>query len=221
MSDPSHDAYDALPYHDRDLELFPGLKSKVDAEFARERAKLPQPAPGTLHPRLGEPLTLFEKNSMLAAEMARVEAHKLLPPMDTTRYSLPAPESSDASEEEWQRSMDNAKAQLLHQQLRQSNLALLQAYGANAWRISNYLVEADAKAYEAALEQQREATTELNRERKNYQTRVGAQLGALETRWTELMSNLLQIEVANATTEGEILQLREREAQLAADLGSS
>lgn len=52
---------------------------------------------------------------------------------------------------------------------RQSNLALLQTYGANAWRIHNYLLEADAKAYEAALEKLREETTELNRERKNYQ----------------------------------------------------
>ena len=53
------------------------------------------------------------------------------------------------------------------------------------------------------------------------QTRVGAQLGSLESRWTELMSNLLQIEVANATLEGEILQLRDREAQLTTDLASS
>jgi len=35
------------------------------------------------------------------------------------------------------------------------------------------------------------------------------------------MSNLLQIEVANATLEGEILQLRDREAQLTTDLASS
>jgi pre-mRNA-splicing factor SPF27 len=51
--------------------------------------------------------------------------------------------------------------------------------------------------------------------------RVGAQLNSLETRWTDLMGNLLQLEVANATLEGEIAQLLEREAQLEADVQRS
>lgn len=131
----AHDSYDALPYHDRDLELFPALKAKVEAEFARERAKLPQPAPGTLHPRVPPAYNLFEvritraatfmhlltvaQNSpLLAAEMERVEAHKPLQAVDMTRYGLPAPQDPNAPEEEWKRALDNAKAQLLHQRLR-------------------------------------------------------------------------------------------------------
>lgn len=46
---------DALPYIDRDLELYPNLKEKLDAEFARE----PKP-PSTLHPRVSPPIALFE-----------------------------------------------------------------------------------------------------------------------------------------------------------------
>ena len=50
-----------------------------------------------------------------------------------------------------------------------NNLALLQQYGSNAWRVHNYLLEADAKKAERLLEELKEQTTSLNRERKNAQ----------------------------------------------------
>jgi hypothetical protein len=52
---------------------------------------------------------------------------------------------------------------------RHNNLALLQQYGNNAWRVHNYLLEADAKKAEKLLEELKEETTSLNRERKNNQ----------------------------------------------------
>lgn len=52
-----------------------------------------------------------------------------------------------------------------------NNLALLQQYGSNAWRIHNYLLEADAKKAEKLLEELKEETTSLNRDRKNTQVR--------------------------------------------------
>lgn len=51
----------------------------------------------------------------------------------------------------------------------QTNATLLQTYGGNAWRIHNYLLEATAKQTEQALEELRELTVEVNRERKNMQ----------------------------------------------------
>lgn len=53
--------------------------------------------------------------------------------------------------------------------VRHTNLALLQTYGQNAWRINNYLLEETAKQSETALEGMKQLTTELNRERKNSQ----------------------------------------------------
>ena len=50
-----------------------------------------------------------------------------------------------------------------------NNLALLQQYGSNAWRVHNYLLEADTKKAETLLEELKEQTTSLNRERKNTQ----------------------------------------------------
>lgn len=54
---------------------------------------------------------------------------------------------------------------------RQSNLALLQNYGANAWRIHNYLLETTSKNLDKSLEELKELTTEVNRDRKNFQVR--------------------------------------------------
>jgi Breast carcinoma amplified sequence 2 (BCAS2) len=55
---------------------------------------------------------------------------------------------------------------------RHNNLALLQQYGNNAWRVHNYLLEADTKKAENLLEELKERTTGLNRERKNTQVHI-------------------------------------------------
>jgi pre-mRNA-splicing factor SPF27 len=47
------------------------------------------------------------------------------------------------------------------------------------------------------------------------QTRVGGQLTALEIRWTELISSVLQIEMANVALDAEIERLNKKEAELA------
>lgn len=128
--------------------------------------------------------------------------------------------------------------------LRHTNLTLLQSYGSNAWRIQNYLTEATAKNVERSLEDLQNLVTEVNRDRKNFQvrspslfscwfsvlsldltmifsfcqTRLGDQITSLETRWTELISSILQIEMANIALEVEIDRLNRKEADLAAGL---
>lgn len=121
----------------------------------------------------------------MAAELARIESHEPLPPLDTTRYQLPGPQNP-SDEDEWKAALRNAHAQLEHQRLRyaygtrfelqlltilerHTNLALLQSYGSNAWRIHNYLTEATAQNIEKSLEELQNLTTEVNRERKNFQ----------------------------------------------------
>ncbi|KAJ7139796.1 Pre-mRNA-splicing factor SPF27 [Mycena epipterygia] len=200
---------ESLPYYDNDLEQFPSLKEKVDRELARE----PKP-PTTLHPRVPPPYQLFAKNPLLQAELTRVESHQEFPPLDTLRYQLPAP-AAPGTDDEWQAALKNAHAQLEHQRMRQTNLTLLQTYGPNAWRIHNYLLEATVKQTEQALEELKQLTVDVNRERKNMQTRLGKQLNSLETRWTELISNVLQIELANVALDAEVNALNAREAELA------
>ncbi|KAF8591973.1 breast carcinoma amplified sequence 2 [Ramaria rubella] len=210
-ADNAPELLDSLPYYDNDLDVHPLLRRKVDAELARQ----PKPPTGVLHPQVPPPITLFENHPLLAAELARIESHQPIPPLDTTRYQLPHPSEDAPTEELWAKAVKNAKVQLEHQRIRHSNLSLLQTYGPNSWKIHNYLLESSATRLEKALEQLKERTVEVNRERKNDQTRVGSQLTSLETRWTELISNVLQIELANVALEAENVQLLKKERELA------
>ncbi|QRV86183.1 Breast carcinoma amplified sequence [Ceratobasidium sp. AG-Ba] len=204
---------DSLPYYDHDLDEPTGsLRQLVNAEITRELQTVQHVGDD---PRLPPPAQLFMKNPMLAAELERVERGEPLPPLDTTRHQLPAPEDqANATEEEWKKALQNAKAQLEHQRRRQTNLSLLQQYGANSWKVHNFLLEEDAKTLEKSLEALKDQTTEVNRSRKNAQLAAGAQLTALENKWTELISRNLQISMANLTLEAELENLRMQDAEL-------
>jgi pre-mRNA-splicing factor SPF27 len=58
----------------------------------------------------------------------------------------------------------------------------------------------------------RRTTPELTR--LSLQMAVGKQLTGLEQKWTELISSVLQIEIANSALEAEIAMLGQREAEL-------
>lgn len=98
----------------------------------------------------------------------------------------------------------------------------------------NYLLESSTLQAEKTLEELKELTVEVNRGRKNEQvstgedigyfgrfnihitqTRIGNQLTLLETRWTELISSVLQIEMANIALDAEVERLNRREEELA------
>ncbi|KAF9473310.1 breast carcinoma amplified sequence 2 [Pholiota conissans] len=207
---PHTEIFDSLPYYDDDLQKFPYLKEKVEQELARELK-----APQTLHPRVPPTVELFADNPFLKAELERVGSNQAFTPLDSLRYSLPAPTSTPATDEDWKVALDNAHAQLQHQRIRQQNLALLQNYGPNAFRIQNYLLEATVKQTEKTLEELKDLIVEVNRERKNTQDRIGKQLTTLENRWTELISSVLQIEMANVALDAEIERLNKKEADLA------
>jgi pre-mRNA-splicing factor SPF27 len=111
----------------------------------------------------------------------------------------------------------------------------MQQYGANAWRVYNYRLEVVGKSLDKAIEEMNDRVTEVNRTRKNdqvsaatvprrthtkidprlcLQMAVGKQLTGLEQKWTELISSVLQIEIANSALEAEIAMLGQREAEL-------
>ena len=52
----------------------------------------------------------------------RVESHQPIPPLDTTRYQLPAPQEDVSTEQVWEKAIKNAKAQLEHQRIRYDNI---------------------------------------------------------------------------------------------------
>ncbi|KAI0322273.1 Pre-mRNA-splicing factor SPF27 [Amylostereum chailletii] len=209
--------FDSLPYYDDDLERHPILKERVQHELAVETQRVQQE---TLHPRVNPAFELFKNHPILAAEIERVESRQPLAAIGSSRYSLPAPvlTQTPISDMDWKAALDNAYAQLEHQRVRHNNLALLQQYGGNAWRIHNYNVETDVKKAESSLEALKEETTSVNRDRKKTQIRIGEQLNSLESRWTDLISSVLQIEMANVALEAELHRLNRRETELAGAL---
>jgi hypothetical protein len=139
--------------------------------------------------QLLQTLSALQNNPLLASELERVGARQPLAAIDTSRYQLTPSSATPSSDEEWKSALDGVYALLEHQRIRYSNLysqcdiplislsrhnnlALLQQYGNNAWRVHNYLLEADTKKAENVLEELKERTTGLNRERKNTQVHV-------------------------------------------------
>lgn len=88
------------------------------------------------------------------------------------------------------------------------NLELLQKYGANAWRVHNYQLEQDLATIKKNTEQLRQQILEINRERKADQTQAAASLQSLENKWSDLISQNLQLEIACAALENEVEELR-------------
>jgi hypothetical protein len=59
-----------------------------------------------------------QKNPLLAAEIERVESHVRLSAIDTKRFQLPPPSSTEPTVQDWEVALKNARAQLEHQRLR-------------------------------------------------------------------------------------------------------
>ncbi|SPC66940.1 uncharacterized protein UHOD_02497 [Ustilago sp. UG-2017b] len=210
---------DALPYFDRDLELQPGLRSRVDALVAEEQASM-APIDPTTSSRLPPAYELFGSRPDLRAELERVasgqpSSHTL----DSQRYTLPAPEGGDGAPlEAWQTAVDSAHAQLGHMDVRLKNVELMKKYGSNAWRLSNFQQEQDIRLLSEQVDAIKGETNEINRLRQKDQTEAGSKLATLEKRWTELISRGLQLEVANITTQSEIDALRNKKRKLETQL---
>ena len=178
----------------------------------------------------------------LAHELARVAAKKPLPlgeGLDSTRYTLPAPNGKAAqSVQAWKEAHHSALAQLEHQRLRLMNGQILaSSVGPNSWKIQNFTLENTVERIEKEGELLRSDVEDVNRERKKSQEAGGAVLTRMEKKWTELISNNLQLEIgcitlyvssyhrvvylsltADSNRESEIAQLQAREAELKARL---
>jgi len=212
---------DSLPYYDKDIDTVAGLRERLEQEIQAELQAVPVESID-LSDRIPPPVPSTSASAFLNTELDRVENKKAVPKgqgLDATRYSLPAPTKGlKASADDWTKAVKNASAQVEHQSLRIANLELLNKYGANSWRVSNFLVEKEIERLDRQKEDVNNAIEEINRERKARQLEAGDQLASLEARWNTLVSGNLQLELANMTTEMEVDGLREREEELRTQL---
>ncbi|KAI8973699.1 Pre-mRNA-splicing factor SPF27 [Mycotypha africana] len=196
---------DALPYVDRDVDdesTKLTVERLIEQEMRRMKRKDRSELPLTVN--------LFEKNELLKQEMERIAKKQPLDALDTKRYELKGPEEDEDKEsvETWKAAVDNAKSQLESQAGSMFNLELLSKYGANAWRVHNYQLETSINYVKKETERLRQQMMEINRERKQDQTQAAASLSSLENKWSDLISQNLQVELACAALENEVEELR-------------
>lgn len=95
---------------------------------------------------------------------------------------------------------------------------MLQTYGPNAWLVRNYQLNSQFTELQGTLTNLKEQVTEVNRARRVYQEEQGEHLGRLENRWGDLVSSSVQLEMACTAMSSEVAGLREREAELRAEV---
>ena len=102
--------------------------------------------------------------------------------------------------------------------VRNTNVHLQSTYGPNSWLIRNYQLEGEAKEIEQEVAQWTERVTEVNRARRVYQEDKGRHLAALETRWQDLVTGTVQLELANVALQGEVDALARKAEALEKEL---
>ncbi|KAJ3119377.1 homoserine O- acetyltransferase [Nowakowskiella sp. JEL0407] len=190
------DILQCLPYIDKDYED-PSVQEVVrDLLTAEKRLFSPD------NSRLPDEISLFSSNPMLQAELLRVETGKPLNALDLSRYRLEPPTNTE-DESKWQKSVQNARAQLESQHNRLINLELLHKFGANAWKLHNFQLEQMNKTVKAAVERNKLISLEINKSRKVEQMSANNELQILDAEWKGLISNVLRVDFANQALEAE------------------
>ncbi|CEP08357.1 hypothetical protein [Parasitella parasitica] len=193
---------DALPYIDRELddaEMKVTVERMIEQEMRRMKRKERSDLPLSID--------LFEKDEILKQEIERIKKKEQLNALDTKRYELQGPED-ESDLDGWRAAVNNTKSQLESQAGSMFNLELLQKYGANAWRVHNFQLEKDLADIKKNTESLRNQILEINRERKNDQTEAASLLASLENKWSDLITQNLQVDIACAALESEVDELR-------------
>jgi pre-mRNA-splicing factor SPF27 len=168
----------------------------------------------TLHPSIPSiPSPHF--TPLITAAHARLASSSTSKPpsaLDLTRYeSLDAPPPG-APSETWTSTLNHAATSAQYLRLRETNLALLEAYGKNAWLVGNSRLEDELKALEAAVAAKAVEGENLARERREGEMAVAAEMKSLEETWRVGVGRMLEAQAAAEGLRGEILE-RKREGR--------
>lgn len=133
---------------------------------------------------------------LIEAELERVAAKEPLSAIDLKRYEANTEtSSSDAS------ALQRAYINSSYLTLRLQALELLEEFGKNAWLVANDQLESILREVEKELVETREATTEVNRERKRAQEGRRGELEGGERAWREGVGGLVEVQVATGEVE--------------------
>jgi len=152
----------------------------------------------------------YDNFQFLKTEIDRLKEGKDMDAFDISRYKASAPSKKNDSNQ-WKSAIDNAKAQLEHQDLRKVNLELLSKYGANSWKLYLSDLEIVQKTLKRQLEQQQLQIQEINVKRKLEQESTIERINQNQKKWLELINKNREIEFACLQFENEIEKLKEEQ----------
>ncbi|KAA1115397.1 hypothetical protein PGT21_035995 [Puccinia graminis f. sp. tritici] len=213
---------DSLPYYDRDLDVIPNLRQRIEREIELELKSTPQPPSNTdqtptYHPFLSEFPDLLSSStrpSRLADKSdPNYQSDGSKDSLDIERFNIPYPDDH-TSLKDWEDALSNAKSQLEHQRLRLINLDLIGKHGANHWKLSNFLVDQEISQLDKLVDHYKNEIDDVNRRRKAHQTDVGDRLTDLAQKWQNLVSTNISLEITNINLKLEMEALQQEAVTL-------
>lgn len=138
--------------------------------------------------------------------------------IDLSRYEAPEAPSTDGKDQtqilsDWRETLQKAYTASAHLSTRHENLSLLEAHGKNAWLIGNHQLEEVLGRMEKELQEVKEATETLNKERRVRQETVKAEIDGLEDAWRRGISGIINVEIASENLRMKILEKRRHQAR--------
>lgn len=138
--------------------------------------------------------------------------------IDLTRYEAPEPPAQAAAGEtpdldQWRMTLQKAYVSSSHLSKRHENLSLLEENGKNAWLIGNSQLEDILRGIEKELADTKEASEDVNRQRKLAQEGSQGELLGLEETWKRGVGAILDVELASEGLRLQILEHRRQTAQ--------
>ncbi|KAK6437084.1 hypothetical protein LTR95_006731 [Oleoguttula sp. CCFEE 5521] len=116
--------------------------------------------------------------------------------IDLSRYeAITAPSSMDPKET-YEAALSQAYTSLEYLRSRETNLALLETYGRNAWLVGNAGLEDLLKGLEKEIEEVRAEVEALEQERRQRQGESEAEVRGLDDAWREGVGKLIEVMAA-------------------------
>lgn len=159
---------------------------------------------------------------MMQLELERHAARRpLTGGVDLSRYEAPEPPARTSGAEKntspdldtWRSTLRKAYTASSHLNMRLENLTLLEEHGKNAWLIGNSQLEEILHGIEKELAETKEATENINRQRKLAQAASKGELVALDETWRRGIGAVLDTELAAEALRLQILERRRLLAQ--------
>ncbi|KAL4911586.1 hypothetical protein BDW74DRAFT_10436 [Aspergillus multicolor] len=207
-----NESHDSLPY----IDATPSAQARANAERLIA-SELPSDHQTSIHPSIPEfPEPKF--SPFIQQELERKAAGlPLTGGIDLSRYEAPEPPSRGPNGtpnlDEWRQTLRKAYTASSHLSSRHENLTLLEEGGKNAWLIGNSQLEDILRGLEKELAETKEATENVNKQRKIAQEASQGEMTGLEESWRRGVGAILDVELAAEDLRMKILEQRRQYAQ--------